>query len=1232
MAFAREPKRVDWVWMPMRVARKLLLGLALAGALALAVLPWWLGPALRPLARSQQVTFGRYERVGYARFRLHDVQRADLAVGLSARTVEADTPLLWAWRTLWRRDTLVAISDWSLADTGAPRAPNATGAPPVGVPELQTRVNETLDALARWLPAATLRSGAVRVGGLPEATIASVDWRQSELAARGIRIAGHEVELSLRRGPERSLECHAAARGLAARAVLRWTGATLEGEGAWHEQPLRLRARFPEAGWLPQEAELVATNWHLPAEQARLGNGLGELTGSGKLVWRDARFELTGDWEAVQPAQPATPPLRARIAAHGDFAAVTLSEFALEAPFASVTLSAPVTIRFDGPLQTPPAQLAVRADLSHQPWFEAAGIIMGTAEIRAADQAASVVFEAGCESLRVGTAAVRRATVAGEFHWPQLELRRLDLELDERSRIAGRGVADFQTKELGETVVRGTLTPDWFRHWLPANVEWGSAEFEATLAGPFAAPAHRGHATLGGARVAPVRPCDLALEWAGRGAAAERLEVTARGGDATLALAGSVAADAARLTELHWRRGGAEVLHLVAPGQVSWSQGWRVEGLQLAGPRSRVEVSVTRDERALEFRLAADEFEGAWLRDWFAAPGPEWSVNTLRAEGRTRDGTLNFRVDAAGQVTAPRGAVQLAVVAHGDREGIALERCELRDGEHMEAWAHGRLPARWSLEPGGGLQLDRAGELQLEAEARPTSPLWSELAASVGLAFDEPRVRLHLGGTPAAPAGEFAVAASRLAPAAAAGIGVLPPLEKLDLRLRADRGELVLETLSAVLEGQALRGRGHCPFGEGAWERLWRAPAEFDWREAEAELELPAADLRALAARWETFPLAQGRFAITARLERGLALSGFLRLTEGTTRPIPSAGRLQQVSADLELAGRTIVVRNVSGQLGGEPATVVGSIDLADFARPRVDLRLTGRNLPLVRRAGLLIRSDFDLAAKTDSNGATRLTGSVELRDSLVLADLRQLLPTGVRGVRRRPPYFAVSTEPFRDWQLDVALGGARGVRLHTPVLTGFATPRFQLEGTLGEPRAVGEVALEDGRILFPFAAFRVQLGLVRLAKADPFDPQLRLNAAVRRHGYDLHLEGRGSAEQPILTFSSVPALTSEQVLLLVMAGQGPGDTAGSIAGDRKRLTALGAYLGRGFLGGSGDEMERLTISSGEQTTQQGAETYLVEYLLGKRWSLIGEYDEFDDYNVGLKWRVYSQGGDDEAR
>src|SRR6185503_1390753 len=110
------------------------------------------------------------------------------------------------------------------------------------------------------------------------------------------------------------------------------------------------------------------------------------------------------------------------------------------------------------------------------------------------------------------------------------------------------------------------------------------------------------------------------------------------------------------------------------------------------------------------------------------------------------------------------------------------------------------------------------------------------------------------------------------------------------------------------------------------------------------------------------------------------------------------------------------------------------------------------------------------------------------------------------------------------------------------------------------------------------------------------------------------------------LVLSSTPALEAEDVLLMVMTGQPPANDAATTSSAGQRLAVLGAYLGKGIfddLGYGGEN--RLEISTAEQVSLQGRETYDFEYKLSKRWSLTGEYDRFDSYNAGLKWRVYTQ-------
>src|SRR6185503_7357719 len=115
-------------------------------------------------------------------------------------------------------------------------------------------------------------------------------------------------------------------------------------------------------------------------------------------------------------------------------------------------------------------------------------------------------------------------------------------------------------------------------------------------------------------------------------------------------------------------------------------------------------------------------------------------------------------------------------------------------------------------------------------------------------------------------------------------------------------------------------------------------------------------------------------------------------------------------------------------------------------------------------------------------------------------------------------------------WTLAVDVVGEEFLRLRTPVFTGVASAHFRLGGTLGEPRAIGEITIEEGNVRMPFASFSVTQGSVRLTEADPYEPTIYLRGTGRRYGYDLTIELDGSATQPNVVFTSSPPLDSEQV------------------------------------------------------------------------------------------------------
>ena len=1200
------------------------LGLAVA-VIAIAALPWWLGLALRPILRSEGIVFDHYERVGYAHFRLQNVHYANGRVEFSARQIQTSTPLVWLGQRWFGAGPSVMVDGWLLQRRPAePRDP--AGPPAVtGLRELQTVVRRVVPPLNRWLPHAHFQAGEFRGFG-PVMTVAAATWQESSLALSGVRFAGHAVSLGLAPGADASLILTAHTDDNEARLWVVWSGADLKGEGVLWEQPLQLAAHFPDTGWLPAEASAVAENWRLPAARVKLGVPYAQVLGDARFLWRAGGWDLTAKANAEPAAKTKAPRFEARAAAHGNLRELTLTALHLDAPFGTAELTAPVTFGFDRPLAGESAQLTLEADLAKLPGLEARGQIRGFVKVTGGTAATRQVFQLAGHDISVGRFALAQATARGELAWPLLKVEELAVQLDQASSATMHGSVNWQTREFADVALKAKLTPAWFAPWVPEGLSWGEAIASATLEGPLDAPRHQGSIQLTAAQWPPLRPVTINASWQGHAAELEAVTGRIAAGPSTLAFTGSLNAQGAKLGKLEFAPGGQRVWQLSAPAQLSWDGAGLFSGLQLAGPASRLGFASPGGPDG-SFNFAATAFDSLWLQDWISLPGPRWQVRELKMNGRVVDGTLAFDLEGRAQIAMSPQAAEVKLVATGDAQGVQLKELSVGESGRVLTQATGRLPLSWKTRSRQHLSVDESAPLELSASTEPDSPLWAALAAATGLTLVEPAATLHLKGTLREPAGELQVQAKTLNLAVAAKNFSLPELTDLNLDLQFGRGAVTLKTLVTKVDGQAVEASGHLPMNEQGWRQLWVDPAAIDWSQAKARLEIPDSDLAVLAHRIPDFVAPSGRLRAHIQLSPGASFTGELQLTNAAARPHAPFSTLQEINADLGLAGRTVTLRAVKATLGGEPVTLAGTATLGPDQAWRLALALKGENLPLVRNTGLLVRTDLDLHADTDAAGLTTVAGAVTLRDCLVLANLGTLLPTGQRGVTRQPPYFAVAAEPFRHWPLAVTVRGAQAVRVRTAVFNGIASASFHLTGTLGEPRAVGELTVDRGQVLFPFATLAVQTGAVRLRESDPFKAMVNLNATSQRQGYQLRLDVSGALPAPSVILTSTPALDAEEVLLMVMTGQSPNSLATPSSGNQ-RLAFLGAYLGRGLFRdlGLGDE-DRLEISSGLQISAQGRETYEFEYKLDPRWSLTGEYDQFDSYNAGLKWRVYTREG-----
>ena len=1207
---------------------KLFLMLAAGLGLSAAALPWWLGAALRSGGASRGLTFERYERVGYGRFALHGAEVRTDGVRVAVARLEADTPLV-GW---WRRGEIVAGA-WTV-DVTERAAEAGAGPTPRGWVPLRARLQVMAGQLGRWAPRATAQAGVVRWPGT-ELTCGSVVWANRELIVKDLAYRGLTADAALAFPAD---EVRLGLRGSEAEGNFESRGAEVSGAVVLWEQRAILGARFGGEGWLPVDAALEAENWNVPGARLKLGDAFAAVRARGKAEWREGRFfaDFSASGEPI-PGQTVAP-LEVMLRGQGDAEAFTVETLHATLPGIVARLSEAVTVERSGKFRQSGARFTVETDLATQPWFAAKGAVSGEARlVTSVGQAPVVEFQLrGSEVSSAGWEA-SSITAKGDFAWPRVRVSAGAITGAAGERLVGRGGWDFTTKEILDAAAEGEIRRATIERWVPAGVGFDAVALKATVAGRPTDLVHTGRAEATGVTFSGVNRLGVKVAWSGRGAALESLGVEAAAGTTVVSAGGAVKDGAWRLTKFAWAQGGLERLRLTEPATIRWRPGVVVEGLHLRGAESAVDASLEWGETG-RVELGVKNFSSAWLGELGVWRGPAWRMDSLTAKGTWARGPMTFAVKSTAAIEVGQGkSAAVAAAVSGDPSGVRIEELRVMEDGESVVRVVGRIPVRVSPAATPVTNFESEGALALDVTTVPNAGFWRQWAELTGIEAQEPEASAQVRGTWARPQGTLHVKAARVSVDAARFKRPMPTVEALDVEIAGTAGEVRLERLTAQVEGQAVRASGRVPVGEGKWRDFLASPLAWLRDGAEGRLEVPDADVAALARFLPAVVAPKGRLQLDLNAKAG-GVSGAVNVRDAATRPLGPLGVLQEIKAEMALTGRKMELRSVSAQSGGQTVTVSGTVELPEAAAKtaggewtegvKFDVALRGENLPFVRQTGVLVRGDLDLTLTSPAGQPPLIAGKVRLRESLFLSDIRALVPGGARTRARTPPYFAVEAAPYETWRLNVGVAGEKFLKLRTALFNGVASANFRLGGTLGEPTVRGEATIDEGAVKLPFATFVVQEGRVSLTPEQGAEPQVWLVGAVRRLNYDLRMEASGPASAPALVFSSIPPLESAQVLLLVMAGEAPHDEVSY--SDRQRVARLGSYLGQSLLasfGGESEAGERLSVSSGENISRQGRETYGIEYRLSDRWSFVGEYDEFDEFNAGLKWRVFSKGG-----
>jgi translocation and assembly module TamB len=1234
---------------------------ALAGLLVLWVAaPLWFPILLKAAAPRFGLTVTSYQRSGYRRLVLSDVSFTNSAARLQAKTVRLLIPTSWLYRVLQRRDSatekFAQVEDWKYETVVHAGATNARRPAP-SAEQIFNDAEKLTRRLARWIPVAAFTNGTIKLGARAVA-IPSAVWDKSTLNVTAI-LPGQKLATSLKaefnsqRTTRIALECPA----LHLRSMIRLTpngpGLNLHSRNLWWGDRVDFSAQFAHHGLIPSTAALTAPRFHVPAEVVRLA-AYQQPIGNFAVSWDQGRLRLNGFVRSQAESDTNLPPLEAIFSVVGDTNQLVIEKALIFGPGITARLSTNVLVTFHAPYVNGPAEFRIQADLKQQPWVEVDGQIAGDVRVQMRETNTPMITGTlSGRDLSYGDLRAKTVSIASALEWPNLQISELDADFEDGSKVSGGGAINLATKIVsdGKAEVSGAL----LNAFLPSGFVYKELHGATHFYGPATNLAHSGAVDLGGLSNKLLRASAVHLKWRGEMKNFSSVELVQQ------VASGSVQAEfgasigtksvSVELRKLLIQTNAQPALELKNPVTISMraktkGRDWSAElgPLDIAGPAGQINVSGSADWPQQGHGIVEIENIGSELQTNFLnADFPAVKIQTLRlAGGWTTNGPLvadatgrawifpnQSQTNASTNQSAFEKPVAIEIAIHVDGNGLALSNVVASTDRGRIASARGFLPV--AILPGAlsnsiSFQPDR--QIDIAITTQPDAFFWEQVSKVSGLSLTDPEFQLKLAGTWSAPLGSASLKARQIK--LPSKKRAFPLLENLDAKLQINRQKVTLSQARLQIRGEPIEIMAELPLAESDWEGL-REKKLPDWKRATGKFQIAQLDLAVLSEMAPTYLAPQGTLKADLALLPELHLEGQVLIQKARTRPLPSVGPIRDIDVKLLLHDRKITLDRMTGLIGGALTQIDGNVDLSgdewmQGKLPPFKVAVSGTNIPLSRKTDSIIRSDLAIEIQKSNAGPPKITGTARLRDSFYLSDVRDLVPGRVATPQRRPPYFSVDDPLLADWQLSVLVSGPRFLSVRSTLFNGQISSNLRLQGTLQEPLVLGDVKIDSGVIRFPFANLEVNQGIVMLSSQDPYRPRLLVSAASKRFGYDVKMEMTGPADAPVIQFSSSPPLSSDQILLMVTAGQIPRSDYTLTPQQKAQTVAL--FLGKDLLsklglGGQGED--RLNFSSGEDISESGRPTYNLEYKLNRKWSVVGEYDRFNAFNAGLKWRVYSK-------
>ncbi|WP_309387228.1 translocation/assembly module TamB domain-containing protein [Cerasicoccus frondis] len=992
-------------------------------------------------------------------------------------------------------------------------------------------------------------------------------------------------------------------------------------------------------GYIPTSAHAETTNFIFPANIYDLPD-YEQPSINLKADWDGAKADISLNAEAA-PEKQDLPPLKVALEARGDDQVVNVEQLLVDAWSSHVELSKPLRVELNNLKDLPDAELTVDLNLSDIPEQKLDGRLQGALVVDHRPGEAWPLFTANFagQSLRYDEFKLESLAFKAQLDYPQLTIEELDASTGEGTSLTATGKADVEQRHVEDLNLDLVADPKFLKALEPLigeqAIDYETIELKLTVNGDMETPTHSGTARIGSLQHQESAPAHLSMDWEADWLefshlaiqlSSERSGIDLKGSASLGGTTRTVTIDALKLDVQEQPE-----LTLAAPFTVTQSdEGVSISPLELDGEAGGA-LSFKGDidyPRAGKLKLEARDVSAVWLDLVLDKPLPyDVKLDSLTLLAGWDQGPLQAKLKAkAGLQPKEQDELTLSVDLTLDEGKLLLPQLHVAQGEFTLLQAQGEAPL--IITPAGpklwDLSEDEPIDFTLKGEP-DESPVWKWVEAQAGVDFVDPVIDFRITGDVTAPEGKLDLRFAALE-ALADAERKLPRVQNAEIVIDLSPDQFAVTTGKVNIAGKPLTVVGQLPMGHDAWQALIEEGQAPDWSEATGEVKFTDVPLNAFRDWLPDVLREDGTLSVTANLSRGHDIVGALDIKGVKTRPLAQLGSVNDINAAFRMQGRTLTVKQAEGLVGGAPIGITGTVDLDPEWKPIFNLKLAGDNVPLARSPGMILRGTPKITLKTDNEGVTTIGGELKLNESFFTKDLASFQTDGggaaAGGGALRPPYFSITDEPLSDWRLNLQIEGDRFLRVRVPTFEGVVSADFSLRGALRNPYMYGQAELEQGIIMFPFATLRVDGGAVEIPQNNPDVPRLNVTASGRAYGYDLQMRVTGTANEPIVSFSSTPSLEQSDIILMVTSGQIP-DHARST---ESRLSGIGIYIGRSFLVDLGliDPLDdTLQVNIGEDVSSSGKDTINIRYKINEDLDIVGAYDKYDAYYLDLEWNIY---------